>query len=407
MSQQLVIDHTSTDTRLALLENGEVLEFFVDERSSFPVGACFKGIVKRVATELNAAFIQIGAKRDGFLHLSELPACYNEEGVRTVPVLDKGQEIVVQITREAQADKGPRLSARIGLTSKYIIYMPKGNYVAVSKRISEESRSQLRRWGEEQLSEAEGMILRTEAASVPKSLISSDLEFLRTRWRTLEERANEISAPGLIYDQGSFTTSVAAELPLHSVQEIVTNKVEDIEQIKSLLTQNPSVLPHFTVLDHSPFNSLQLEQSFTAALKPYIELSRGGTIKIEETEALTVVDVNSGGMDIKGDAEKTAVTVNQAAAREVAKQLRLRNLSGLIVVDFIQMNEEKSRHKVEETLKEYVDKDRLTVKIGGWTSFGLLEITRKARRSPLHTAWSRICPTCEGSGRLINNVNEN
>ncbi|WP_205503467.1 Rne/Rng family ribonuclease [Rufibacter psychrotolerans] len=434
MSNELIINSTQDGERIALLQDKRLVEYHFDRNdTNYSVGDIFLGTVKKVMPGLNAAFIDIGYTKDAFLHYHDLG-----ENVKTLnkyvkmvqtqkntsaklgpikfePVIDKlgkmadvlkkGQQVLVQIVKEPISTKGPRLSCEISLAGRYLVLVPFSNTVSVSKKIvSKEERTRLKRLITSIKPENFGVIIRTVAEGREVAELDKDLRSMLATWeegiatlRTAKERDKVIGELGR-------SSSMLRDILNESFDSIVVDDPKLHEEIKTYIeTIAPDklkILKHHTGKVKA-FEHYNIEKQLKSLFGKTVSIPGGGYLVIEHTEALHVIDVNSGNKsNSETDQEATALNVNLTAAKEVARQLRLRDLGGIIVVDFIDMKSAENRQKVQDVVKEEMKKDRSKYTVLPISKFGLMQITRQRVRPEQNIVTGEVCPTCGGSGKI-------
>lgn len=436
MRQEILINVTGKETRVALLENDAPVELFLERVGSGSiVGNVYKGRVVRVLPGIQAAFVDIGLEKAGFLYVSDFFEHPDEEeaeelelhgadetqervqvqapasqSTQTRPriqdLLKEGQEILVQVTKEPLGTKGARLTSRVTLPGKYLVYMPTVDHLGISRRIDDEGeRKRLKEILQAiRPSFGGGMIARTASEGAKEEELKQDIEFLGNLWKFLLDQREARPAPSLILED--------LRLELRTIRDLVSSDVERIivdhkKTYENILTFIETTLPHVPVpplvyYDGTLplFEVRGIESKLKDALKRKVRLKSGGSIIIDETEALTAIDVNTGGFVGVHNLEDTVLKTNLEAAREIVYQLRLRNLGGIIIIDFIDMEREANRERVFAALKEALKLDRAKTTILKISELGLVEMTRKRTRESLLSTMSVPCPHCHGNGAI-------
>ena len=373
-------------------------------------GNIYKGVISSIAPSLNAVFVDYGGVRQGFLPTKEICPRYfsteSEEPIRSRMIgnlVKEGQELIVQIVREELANKGASLSTYITLTGQYLVLMPdKPNIHGISQRISGTDRQQMINIGRQiTTNENEGIILRTACLNAEKRDLQKNLNYLRYLWKKILKAFNERPAPFLIYKEADIVLQTIQNNLGSDISEIIIDNQEVYERTKEFLSM---VLPHYKrklkLYESNPplFNRMQIEAQIESLYQHKIDLPSGGAIVLDHTEALTSIDINSARATQQYDLEKTALQTNLEAIDEIARQLRLRDLGGLLVIDFIDMLSRSNKRKVEEHLKELIKKDRARTRLGNISKFGLLEMSRQRLRPSLKDESEILCPRCNGRG---------
>ncbi|TLS53536.1 Rne/Rng family ribonuclease [Paenibacillus antri] len=407
--KQIVVHGHRDETTVALLEDGKLTEFFVERPNVRKlVGNIYKGRVVNVLPGMGAAFVDIGIEKNAFLYIDDLLPAHLEHQPKVKPSIDTlvraGDELLVQIVREPVGTKGARVTTHYALTGRWLVYMPEAGYIALSKKIDdEEERKRLRALGERLCRDKEGVILRTVANGEGYEALAGDMDMLRERWRRIEEKAKRAQAPSEVYADVELLPRLIRDIVTEQMDEIVVDQPALMEEAKRMLR---SIAPQLTerVRLHdgkkSAIEAYGVKEQLEAALQPKQWLASGGYVVIDQTEALTVVDVNTGKYTGSTNLEETVLTTNVEAAEEIARQLRLRDIGGIIVIDFIDMELEENRRRIIDALETAVQKDRTKAHIVGWTKLGLLEMTRKKVREQKDMMFFVPCKACGGRGKI-------
>ncbi|WP_158738215.1 Rne/Rng family ribonuclease [Alteribacillus sp. YIM 98480] len=409
---ELIFNTATTERRAAVKKNGKVIELYMERSTDERIaGSIYKGRVKDVLPGMEAAFVDIGREKNGFLHRNELVGYKQlkeseiEKEKRSISeFITQGQEIIVQVTKEEFGDKGARLTENVSLPGKYTVFMPEGGYIGVSKRMSSEDirehwRSQVR----SMLEDREGIVVRTSCENRSEKIVEQDIFYLREDWHSVLRTAETKRAPALIYQDGGIIERLLRDYAFENMDRIVVDHFPDVRYIKRLLRfeeEDIKKVFHYKGKENI-FSAEGIEKDLDKALKPKVWLKSGGFLMIEKTEALTVIDVNTGRFTGRSDLEETIRKTNTEAAYEIASQLRLRDISGIIVIDFIDMKQNKNKQKVVSALKHALTEDHTKTNVGDMSSFGLVEMTRKKVRRSLADSQFSNCEVCRGSGRLL------
>ena len=372
---------------IAVVEDGRLCEYLRDEAESSGADAVYLGRVERVMPGMNAAFVDIGQKRSGFLPL--------EEKSRTcLPVkLQSGMRILVQIRREAHDQKGAFLSRDLTLPGQYVLLMPMNRYVGVSGKITlEDDRRRLSALGQEIAGDRFGLVMRTAALEADPVLVEAEASALYERWLSIQRQSATAHAPSVITADESLLDGVIRDYAPRGIDEIVTDSADVSSQLANAY---PCRMAPATLMEDAGLTAQR-----DKALERFVWLKSGGSLMIDSCEAMTVIDVNTGKFTGNRMIEDTALRINREACGEIARQLRLRNVGGIVIIDFIDMKEDASRAIVLEALNAALASDRVKTVVHGFTSLGLVEMTRKRSRIPLRDEWSRPCSHCGGSGRI-------
>lgn len=405
--KQLFISRDRTETRVALLEDGRTAEFYVEPRDCPSlVGNIYKGRVENVLAGMDAAFVDIGLERNGFLCVDEVNA--PEEQVRArrkiTHLLEGGQEVLVQVARDAMGGKGPRLTTQLCLAGRHLVYMPLATGSGVSRRLEGAERERLRLVCAELDPVKGGLIVRTAAEGTAAEVLRRDLRFLQHVWDGVERRAAAMPAPSLAYRE--------ADLAMRSVRDLLgpefgTVVVDDAGLHRRLVNFLRALAPELSGRmelykgDTPLFEQYALDGMLRKALTRRVELPSGGYIVIDRTEAMTVIDVNTGSYVRGRFLEDTTLRTNVEACREIVRQLRLRDTGGIIVIDFIDMVAPSDRDAVLVALRAELAKDRTKTYVVEISPLGLVEMTRQNVTPGLSDVATIPCPTCRGEGRVI------
>ena len=371
---------------IAVAEDGKLVEYLLDDGASV-AEAIYLGKVERVVSGMKAAFVDIGQEKNGFLPLEERSRSL------TLPPLREGQRVLVQVKKDAQGTKGAFLTRDISLCGEYVIVMPLNRYIGVSARIEDEgTRENMKRLGQTITGGQYGLVMRAGAAGAEEADICEEVETLLARWEAISKAAPTAHAPSMIHRPRTLLDSLLDDYMPRGVDGVVT----DDEGIARMLT---GVLP-VTITERDPIEASGMNKQRDKALCRHVWLDSGGSLVIDRCEAMTVIDVNTAKFTGKRDLEDTILHLNLEACGEIARQVRLRNLSGIILIDMIDMDTEEHRAQVRERLNECFAADRVKTVIHGFTSLGLIEMTRKKSRQPLEDDWTLPCPHCQGAGRV-------
>lgn len=398
------------EIRVALLEENKLsdldIEYSGQEQKKSNI---YKGKISRIEPSLEAAFIDYGAERHGFLPFKEIAPTYfkgrNHESHAIKHSLKVGQEMMVQIEKEERGNKGAALTTYITLPGSYLVLMPNNPGAGgISRRIEGEERREMQDLlSQMKLSEDMGLILRTAGVGREFNELQNDLNLLIQQWNAIQKAFSERSAPFLIFQEGDLITRSIRDYLRRDIDEIIIDDKKIYEKIKHYIEQiRPDFVSRITLYQNSIplFMYFDIEEAVESAFKRKIELPSGATIVIDRTEALVSIDINSGRSTKNEDIEETAVATNLEAAKEIAHQLRVRDLGGLIVIDFIDMNSEDNQRKVENCLRLATKKDRARIQIGRISGFGLLEMSRQRLRHSLGKANETLCSHCNGEGTI-------
>ncbi len=413
MLKEIIISVSDDETRVAVLEDKIPVELYIER----PIvqrlaGNIYKGRVENVLPGMQAAFVDIGLDKNAFLYVEDaLPqnsfegSCSGEtQDANICDVLKQGQEIVVQIVKEPIGTKGPRVTTHITLPGRYLVLMPNVDYIGISRRIeNEKERERLKELASRVKPDSTGVIVRTVAEGIDEEELYQDSTFLSKIWRKIENRCSNSSAPSLLHRDIELTQRIMRDIFTDDVDRLTINSKHEYERILELLDITGTKFKTKIFLDEreSIFSDYGIEPELEKALKRKVWLKCGGHIVIDQAEALTAIDVNTGKFVGTKNLEDTVLRTNLDAAVEIAHQLRLRNIGGIIIVDFIDMQQEENQQQVLEVLEEEIKKDKTKVNILGLTQLGLVEMTRKKVRPSLSEVMQKPCPYCEGKGKVL------
>jgi ribonuclease G len=414
--QDILINCTPQETRVAVIENSVLQELHIErtlERGL--VGNIYTARVVRVLPGMQSAFIDIGLDRTAFLHVADVHVMgpsrseHGPDVPAPVPIeklLFSGQTITAQVIKDPIGTKGPRLSTQISIAGRLLVYLPYDNHIGISQKIgSPETRDQLRQrvqaLSQSDTGEMGGFILRTNAEEATDAELAEDIHYLRKTWTNMRERS-QYSTPGtLIYQDIHLAQRVLRDMVHEETATIRIDSGEQFEVLKTFgETFTPSAIARLThYLGERPlFDLFNIEKEISLALARRVDLKSGGYLIIDQTEALTTVDVNTGGYVGARNFDETIFKTNLEATQAIARQLRLRNLGGIIIIDFIDMVREDHRNAVLLELRKQLLRDRTKVSVSGFSHLGLVEMTRKRTRESLARMLCQPCPTCEGKG---------
>lgn len=402
-SRELLIDGIGGEVRVAIIEGGKVVDLVIErEQDGSIVGNIYLGRVERVIPAIGAAFIDIGQHKSGFLPMVERRSPI--EGDRGA--LTEGEAVCVQVRRDAFAEKGPQLSRDLSLAGRLLVYAPEGDRVSVSRQIEDETeRDRLTTIGEALAGDQEGFVIRTVADGADESALRREAEALRSVWRKIAALKAGASPPLNLYRD---LDPLQRALRDHAQDDVTAIRFDDAATLAEGVAFCERFSPQLSDLLHlhdeaeSLFTAFGVDDAIELALHSRVPLASGGGLIIQSTEALTAIDVNSGRFVDGVTPDENARRTNLEAASELARQVRLRNLGGLIVVDFIHMDDDRAWDGILETLAAAFARDRVNCRVVGRTEGGLVELIRRRRRQPLAETLLESCPECDGDGRVLN-----
>ena len=447
MSEELLINVTPRETRVALVENGALQELFVERANKRGlVSNIFKGRVSRVLPGMQAAFVDIGLERAAFLHSSDIVTkipgqdADRDDTVSVVPqnayrappesnineLLTEGQEVLVQVIKDPIGTKGARLTTYLSIPSRYLVYMPDADVVGVSQRIEDEDeRGRLRGLVEALVARKQprigfasgdstvtplvsdstprGFIVRTAAEGADAALIEADMDFLEALWDSLQNRARTVCTPGIVHEDLPLVVRTMRELASTSIDRVRIDSFETCNRLREFCAQFVPCMA--SRIEHYPgerpiFDLYGVEDEIQRALERKVQLKSGGHLVIDQTEAMTTIDVNTGAYVGHRNLEETIFKTNLEASQAIARQLRLRNLGGIIIIDFIDMTSDEHKRQVLRSLEKSLDRDRTKTYVSEVSALGLVQMTRKRSRESVEQVLCSSCPTCDGSGSV-------
>ena len=431
MKREILINANPREMRVAILEDDQLVELLVDRpEARRMVGDIYYGRVEAVLPGLQAAFVDLGTEKAAFLHASDLVFGEDEEadedddgdeeGEKQVDkrrrrdaaapliqdVLKKGQELIVQVSKEPISTKGPRVTAQVSLAGRFLVYMPHASRVGVSRKIGE--RDERRRLKEQVQAflpkDSGGVIVRTVGEDVTPETFERELTTLMSNWKRIKRKTHFVRAPALIHRETNLTRGLMRDLFSEKVEQVTIDSKQTYNEIVEYLKGiAPDLADRVKLYEEQVplFDKAGIEQEIRDLFKRRCELPSGGYLIIEPTEALVSIDVNSGRFVGKKDPEKTSTKTNVEAAREIARQLRLRDVGGIIVCDFIDMETKANRDRVLQELRTHLGRDRARTKAFAVSDLGLIEMTRQRVRQSHLQSMTEACPTCNGTGRVF------
>lgn len=424
MKKEIIINYTKREVRIAILEDRQLVEFLIErEDSRRSVGDIFIGTVNAVLPGIQAAFVDIGQEKAAFLHVSDVatdsldPEILDELDIDTgggrrrreyppiESLLSKGQTIIVQVRKEAIGTKGPRVSSQLSLPGRYAVFMPNLDHVGVSKKIDRrKERSRLRSIVRRIKPRGGAVIVRTAGEGVEEEPLREDIRNLEKRWTEISRKIEKATPPSIVHEDVDITVFALRDLLTEDVSQIVIDRKQEYERIRDYVGSfAPELLPRvrFYRGKEPIFDHYDIEDDIEKTLERKIWLRKGAYIVIEHTEALVSIDVNTGRFTGKRSQEETILEANLIAAREIARQLRLRDIGGIIVVDFIDMEKDENKRKVYNEFRKTLRKDRSRARVSQVSDLGLIEVSRKRVRPSLMHFYSDDCPYCSGSGKVL------
>ncbi len=416
IEKHLIINKGSIETRVALIENNRLSEVFIErDLEKGIVGNIYKGIITRVMPGMNAAFVDIGQNKSAFLFggdsthkLDQSSSIDLKEKVEQKPIsetLSQGQHVLVQVSKEPLGTKGPRITRLLTLAGRYLVYIPNYGHVAISRKIEDEKeRNRLKKTLEKLIpGDKAGVIARTAAQMIPKESLTRDYKMLEKQWAQIMKKAETCSAPKVLYEDLGMVERLIRDLYDEELQSIIVDNYNLFQKIQLFITENIPEAFRLLKMYHEKkpiFDHYDIEVDIARALSRRVDLPSGGYLIIEQTEALTSFDVNTGRYVGKENAQQTILHTNLEAVEKSVEQLRIRNLGGIIIIDFIDMEDQENRNKVYDTLQRELKKDRAHTNVLEISELGLVQMTRKRIEESLERRLMTDCPHCSGRGRV-------
>lgn len=439
MSEEILINVTPQETRVAVVENGVTQEVYIERNHKRGlVGNIYKGRVSRILPGMQAAFIDVGLERTGFLHVNDITRSHHEEEavldehpaeeLHIEDVLKESQEILVQVIKDPLGTKGARLTTRLSIPSRYLVYLPESTTIGISQRIEEEEERQRLRniiqayqtgvqqiavgdenvvmhtaTNEQALLKKGGFIVRTAAEGVSEHEINKEIDFLRKLWDSSQVRADNTYAPAIIFEDLPLAMRTMRDLVHSDIEKVRIDSKETYQRMVEFAKQfNPEflqIIEHYKA-QHPILDLFSVEDEIQRSLSRKAELKSGGYLIIDQTEAMTTIDVNTGAFVGHRNQEETIYKTNLEATHTIARQLRLRNLGGIIIIDFIDMQDSEHKRQVLRALEKNLERDHSKIVISELTSLGLVQLTRKRTRESLEHILCESCPNCDGRGTI-------
>ncbi|MFQ5488015.1 MAG: ribonuclease G [Gammaproteobacteria bacterium] len=413
MSDEVLVNVTPRETRVAIVENGLLQEVHIERaKKRGLVGNIYKGRVSRVLPGMQAAFVEVGLARTAFLHAADIlvPLEETEAEQRSEPaiaeLLQEGQQVLVQVIKDPLGSKGARLTTHVTIPSRYLVLMPGVSNIGISQKIDDEGeRERLRAMVKEAQGEGEeaGFIIRTAAEGVAAGDILEDMRFLQKLWAAIQQRVKDQAPATLVYDALPLALRILRDLPGTEIDKVRIDSRETYQVVLNFVHKFiPELVPR---IEHYPgerplFDLYSVEDEIQKALERKVQLKSGGHLYIDQTEAMTTIDVNTGAFVGHRNLEETIFKTNLEAAQAIARQLRLRNLGGIIIIDFIDMMDEDHKYQVLRALEKSLEADRAKHYICEVSPLGLVEMTRERTRESLEHVLCEPCPACEGRGSM-------
>ncbi len=414
---EIIVNVHPYEKRIAIMEDNKLVELFAEKKEQeILTGNIYKGTIKNVLPGMGAAFIDIGLSRTAFLHYRDLVPAFLQEGKKKKikigkdsskisEILQPGQEVVVQVKKDPVGKKGARVTGKISIPGKFLVFIPHGKKIALSRKITaSKERTRIKTILNKIKDKDVGLIVRTDTEGIRDNDFIQEYNGIKKTWKLIQKQIKYAKSPQCIFDENDLSYTLVRDLFGSYVDRlIVDDKKLKRMMISRLKSVSPELIPRIELYnEESPiFNTYGIEKEIENIFKSRIDLPSGGNISIQQTEALVSIDINTGSFVGNTNYHDTIKQTNLEAAIEIARQIRLRDLSGIMVIDFIDMENEDDKEEVFNTLKERLKRDRATNKIFPFSSLGLVEISRKRTRPSLLLSYSEQCPHCNGTGRLL------
>lgn len=415
MTSEIIINASPEETRVALLESGQLAELYIERKKDVSlVGNIYKGKVVKILPGMQSAFVDIGLEKATFLHVADVYSSFDysifgEDIEETIPLhlpieelLQEGQEVLVQVSKDPIGTKGARVTSYITIPGRYLVLMPGVEDIGISRRIHDEKeRARLKELVSALKPQNIGLIVRTASEGCTEEEIKKDIDFLMHLWENIQSKKDKVSSPRLIYSDFDLAFRSVRDLLGHEVSKLVIDSETEYRRLVEFVnTYFPKLLSKIELYegDEPIFDAYGIELEIPKTLQRRVWLKSGGYIVIDQTEALTAIDVNTGKFVGKETLEDTILKTNLEAVKEIAYQIRLRNLGGIIIIDFIDMEKEENRNKLFTALQEAMSKDRVKSTIFQVSELGLIQMTRKRVRESLERILCEPCAYCEGKG---------
>lgn len=425
--REIIVNAEPGQTRVAILEDGQLVEYMIERPEQRRiVGDIFKGKVTAILPGIQAAFLDIGLEKGAFLHVSDLSpdpdklelddddsgetreSRGSRDGGRRVPIeeaLKKGDELLVQVMKEPIGTKGPRVTAQVTLPGRFVVLMPDMDHVGVSRKIDDRNeRQRLRQIIQKHRPPGVGVITRTVGSGEPEEAFASDIRYLHSTWQKIQKESAKKHAPCLVHQDMTLTTGLIRDIFSDHFDRLLVDDEAEYDQILEYVESiSPELSERIELYDEEVpiFDSFEIEPELEKTLHRKVWMKKGGYLCIDQAEALIAIDINTGRFKGKSDQEETIFRCNLEAAREIPRQLRLRDIGGLIVIDFIDMASEENRVAVLEELRRHLKNDRARTKTFPVSELGLVEMTRQRVRPAMTSYYSVVCPACDGTGHIL------
>lgn len=403
MKREIIVEVYPWESRVGVVEDGRLVEvFWANEDEN--VGNIYKGKVKDILPGLSCVFVDIGLSKNAFLYAGDIVLGGKKAGLNVLQLIKTGQDIMVQVKKEAFSEKGARVTCDISLPGHLLVLLPFQSGISISRKITDDDmRKRLKGIVEENNPQNMGVIVRTACMEAEEKDIAAELNSLYQIWEDIRKRYEKAKAPSLIYEDIDVLDRTLRDYLDGNTKKVIINNAKLKEKVAHFIKQKANINIMVQYEEGDLFEKYGLEKDIRKALKRKVWLKSGGYLIIDETEAMTVIDVNSGKYTGKDNFEETIFKLNLEAAREIPRQLRLRSIGGIILIDFVDMENKRHKEEVVRVLQEELAKDKAHTRIVGITGLGFLEMTRKKSRYGISEFFTQECNVCGGKGRRINN----
>ena len=407
VTREMLISQDHSEVRVAICENKQLVELYIERAKRSVVGNIYLGKVTDVLPGMQAAFVDIGMEKNAYLYVDDLRVDGAPVGGKRqiTSYLQVGQSVMVQVVKDAMGTKGARVTMELSIPGRFLVFMPFSERRAVSKKISSSQREQILELMSANIPEGLGAIARTAARDATAEDVLADIEFLTRVWARVQKQSTEVLSPDILYTEIDLAMRCVRDIFSADFVSLFIDNKQIYDKVVGFLKRSAPELVKRVSLFRSKgdqlFNRYDIEDEIALSLKREVPLPSGGSIVIDKTEALVTIDVNTGSFIGRNTLEETLLKANLEAAETAIRQMRLRDLGGIIIIDFIDMEQEVSKELLLETLREQLSRDRTRTKLLGLDSLGLVEITRKNASDGLFQLISETCPNCEGEGRIL------
>jgi ribonuclease G len=403
--EKLIVNVTGREKRFALMKGNQVEKIVMDRPGNRSlVGNIYYGTITKVLPGMNAAFVDIGEEKNAYLHRDTLASYVLSSNPKSASIssfVHQGEKLLVQVDKDATGTKGPRVTGIIELQGSQLIYMPNGRYAAVSKKIADESqKAELRRIGQQLKKEEEGLIFRTSSVTSSYEELEEELHQLRQQYEEIVRKSATLKKPGTVFQKDTFFALILETVEKMTAAEVIIDDLAFKKKLEQSFRDRQIHISFYSGKENI-FVVNRVESEIDKALKRMVWLNNGAYLVFDQTEALTIIDVNTGKFSGKGDYQDTVLKTNQLAAAEIVHQLGLRDIGGMILIDFIDMKRDQDKNSVLEVMETELRKDEKRTKIIGFTPLGVLQLTRKRTKVSLSETLQVKCPVCEGTGRIL------